>query len=448
MASTYRRPGVYITEIPNPAVAGLPSGFRLPGLVGTGKTTLPVLNTPVVKGVSNGTDAIPVGPYSLVTITQIGDNPSLKQYIQGVDWNQVGSSITWINGGQQPTTGATYYVSWTRAKVSTDYLPTLYTSLQDVRNAYGNELEAGVTYCIPVAARMLFDNGAPSIVITQALTAAQSDLQTAIDNMTTQDIDVLLVPQATNTTLTNYVRAHVMNQSSPAVQHERWYITSADGNSDAITTIAGKATSMSLDRMWIVAPPSFAMTLHDAVYLTDEQLLLPSTYLAAQVAGTATNPNFDPAAPLTRRSVVDADNLSTFNYSETQKDYLGAAGVMVIESAAGGIRIRHGLTTDTTNVNTVTASVLLIKDNIRKTLRTLLDKQYIGTKILASTPSSVSTTISTFLKGKIADQIIVSYRNITVVQDTIDPRTINVSFDIQPSYELDYLDVSFSLFTA
>lgn len=448
MASTYLKPGVYITERQNPNVAGLPGGFRLPGLVGTGKTFIPVKNTPVTKGASNGADVIPVGSFTLVSVTAVGDVASLSQYVSGTDYNLVNGSIQWLNGGSQPTTGAIYYVSWTRAKLTAEYLPTLYTNIGDVITAYGNQLDAGIQNCIPIAAKMMFDNGAPSIVIAQALTAAQSDLQTAIDNMKTQDIDVLVVPQATNTTLTTYIRNHVLTQSAPAVQHERWYITSADGQSDATTTIAGKATTMFSERMWLVAPPSFVETLRDATYQQDQDVLLPSTYLAAQVAGTATNPNFDAASPLTRRTIVGAKNLSTFNYAEVDKDYLASNGVMVIETGTGGFRIRHGLTTDTTNVNTNTAQVLVVKDNLRKSLRTLLDRQYIGTKILASTPSSVATTIDAYMRGKIQDQIIVAYQNLSVTQDTIDPRTINVSFDVKIVYELDYISISFSLATA
>ncbi len=448
MASTYRSPGVFIQEVPNPAVGALPAGFRLPGLVATGRTTTVVKNTAVTKGVSNGTDTIPSDGNTVVSIVSVGDSPDLVQYVAGTDFNHVNGAISWISGGQQPTTAATYYVTWRKAKASTDYLPTLYTNMQDVRDDYGNELEAGIINSIPIASKMLFDNGAPGVVIAQATTGSQSDLQTAIDNMKSQDIDVLLVPQATNTTLWQYVRQHVIAQSGPAVRHERVFITSADGFSDATTTIANKAVTLAQERMWVIAPPSFTATLKDATYQTDQVVFLPSTYLACGYGGVVTNPNFDAATPWTRKTIVGADTLSTFNYLESDKDYLGSFGVTVVENAVGGTRIRHAVTTDRTNVNTVTASVVMIKDHIKKTLRPLLDRQYIGTKITARTPAEVATTVTTFLEGKISDQIIVSYRNVSVAQDAIDPRTINIRFDIKPVYPLEFVDVSFSLVTA
>lgn len=445
--ATYIGPGVTITEVPNPAMGALPAGFRIPGLVGTGDTKLPVKNTAVVKGSTNSTDTINIGADTLVSISAIGDVPDLEQYIEGVDWRQIGSTVQWISGGQQPTTGATYYVSWYKAKVASDYLPIMYTSIKDVNDAYGYALNAGVVNCIPTAAKFLFDNGASAIVIAQAETASNTHLQTAIDNLKVEDIDAIVVPQATNSTLSQYIRAHVLTQSAPAVRHERVYITGADGYSDTMQTIAGKGVLFASERTWVMAPPSFVTTLRDAVYQTDQDVMLPSTYMAAMWAGVVCNPSYDAASPQTRKSLVGINNLSTHNYASSTKDYLGANNITVVELSSGGHRIRHGVTTDGTNANTVTAQVVLIKDNIRKTLRPLLDKTYIGTKITERTPSQITSTIKTFLEQKISEEIIVLYKNVTVAQDVADPRTMNVRFDVKPAYELDWINVTFSLVT-
>lgn len=445
MAATYRSPGVYITEVPNPAVGSLPNGFRLPGLVATGNTTFPVPNTTVTKGTVNGTDAIPTGGFTLVDVSQVGDTPSTSQYIRGTDFNLVNGNLVWLPTGQQPSTGAIYYVSWKRAKVSTDYLPIMYTNIRDVRSAYGFELSNGVVNPISTAADLMFQNGAPAIVIAQALTAAVTDIQTAVTAMGTQDIDVLVVPQSTNTTLTQFCRNSVLTQSSSALHHERIFITSADGFSDATTTIVAKAVLNGLDRFWMVVPPAFDVILQDAVTLNNQLVFLQGGYLAAAYAGVVCNPNADAATPLTRRSVAAITDLSSFNYLDTDMNFLSQNGVTVIQSAPGGFQVRHAVTTDTTNVNTFTASIRLIEDFIRKTLRPLLDKTYIGTKITSQTPSKVVSTITTYLTQQIANEIIVRFQGISVTQDTIDPRTLNVSFSIKPVYPCEFVDVSFSL---
>ena len=184
--TSYVGPGVYVTQQPTPQFGALPTGPRVLGVVGTGHTYLPVTDTPIVKGAANGSDAIPLGTYSFVSVAFVGDTPATKQYIQNTDFVLVGSSIAWLSNGKQPTTGATYYVTWNRAKVSPqDYQPIFFINgqMQSIRNAYGNELENGIYNVIPVAANLAFQNGAAAIIISQALSASQTDLQTAIDNM-------------------------------------------------------------------------------------------------------------------------------------------------------------------------------------------------------------------------------------------------------------------------
>jgi hypothetical protein len=382
-----------------------------------------------------------------VNITAVGDVPSLSQYVQGVDWRQVGSSIQWISGGQQPTTGATYYVTWNRSKLSAEYLPVAYSNdMNAIRNTYGFELVNGVVTPITTAVNLMFQNGAPRIIISQALTAGQTDMQTAIDAMKAFDVDIICAPQSTNSTLTQYMRNHVLTQSAPGQRHERVFLTSADGFSDATTTIVAKATSYATDRFWMVAPPAFNLVLQDAVTKVNQTVFLSSQYLAAAVAGSVCNPANDAATPLTRESIIGPSDLSTFNYLDSDKDYLAQNGVMVIEFGnRGGLQIRHGVTTDTTSVNTVTPSIRLIKDYILKTLRPLLDRTYIGTKIDSQTPSKVATTISTYLDQQIANVIIQKKGTITVTQSTFDPRTINVTFSFMPIYPLEFMDISFSL---
>lgn len=451
--TSYVGPGVYITQLPTPQFGGLGTGPRVLGLVGTGHTYLPIANTTIVKGSANGTDSIPTSGATLVSVVSVADVPSTVQYVQGTDFNLVNGSLVWLSTGRQPTTGATYYVTWNRAKVNPqDYAPTQYTNGQMalIRQLYGSELESGITNVIPIAANLAFQNGAAIIVISQALTASQTDLQNAVDTMKSQLIDVLVVPQATNTTLDSYVWNHVTTQSSPAVRHERVFITSADGLSDATTTIVAKSNAYSSDRFWITAPPSVAITLQDAVVNQPEQLLLSSSLaLASAFAGVVCNPNNDPATPLLRQSFVGIDNLSTFNYVETDKDYLGGNGVTVIDPGPP-IFVRDALTTNTTNINTATASVRILTDYIIKNLRSGLNKAFIGTKITNQTTSQIAGAITTFMNQQILNRIVQNFNASTLVvsQSTTDPRTINVSFTFQPSYPLTYISINFALVTS
>lgn len=449
----YRQPGVYVRIIDNPGTALLPPGLRIPCIVATGLNTKPVKNIPVTRGTGGGGTADTISGTSaaseVFSISAVGDFPDLKQYKENTDWRQVGNTVLWISGGQAPSASSIYYVSYKTPKATADYnTGALYTSINDVRNDFGDELISGIITPITIAAKLCFDNGAPAVMLIQPSTGSQSDIQTAIDAAKIEDVDLMVVPQACNTTLNNYMKNHVLTQSSPSVRHERVWFRSADGLSDATTTIQAYATGMAHERVTVLAPPAFVSTFRDSITTADQDMILPSSYLAAAYAGIVANPSNDAATPLLRQSFVGVKNLSTFNYTQVDKDNLGANGVTVIDNYKGTFRVRDALTSDITNVNTLTQSVVFIKDNVRKELRTLLDSAYIGSKIDDSLASRVSASIEAFLRQKVADTIIKAFRNIKVSQDSTDPRTLNVTFDIAPIYPATYIDITISLVTA
>lgn len=451
--ASYRPPGVTVKFVENPSTALLPTGLRIPCIIATGLTTKLVKNVQVTRGTGGGGTADTIPDTSLAadvsSVVSVGDFPDLKQYVENTDWRQVGNTILWISNGQAPTGGNAYYVTYREPKETADYNSgVLYTSLQDVANDFGDPLISGVLNPITAAAKLCFDNGAPVVMLIQPTTGSQSDLQTAIDSAKNEDIDVLVVPQACNTTLDNYVKNHVLTESSPQVRHERVWFRSSDGMSDAVTTVRATAVGVKHERVTVLAPPAFVSTFKDATTTLDQDLLLPSGYLAAAYAGLVCNPVYDAATPLTRKSLVSVKNLSTFDYTQVNKDQLGGDGVTVIENNKGDIRIRHALTTDPTNVNTLTQSVVFIKDNIRKDLRGLLDSAYIGSKIDDSLKSRVAATVGAFLRQKVRDTIIKDYRNVKVNQDANDPRILTVTFDLSPVYPAEFLDITISLFVS
>lgn len=451
----YRAPGVRIQEVPNLALAGQPAGVRIPAVAGTAITTTKVSDATLTKGTSNSTESI-VDPLqtTVLGVTAVGDVPGLSQYKYGTDYLVVNNNVVWQSGGTQPSTGAAYYVTYLKAKDAAAYnSPNLWFSIQDVRNTFGPELTNGVVNPVTTAALKMFENGAAAVMIVQATTGSQTDLQTAIDALQGQDVDVVLVPQATNSTLQNYLKTHVLTQSAPAVGHERFTIITGtlNGLSPSLTEQTGRADAMATKRVIIVSPPAQILTLRDSATNSDRDVLVPSTYAGgAAFAGLMTNANYDPAEPLTRKPITGVASLSNFNYLPSQMDNLAVRGITVLENISGSIRVRQALTTGTGNINDLTVSVALIIDNIRKDTRTQLDRQFIGTKILTSTPSAVATAIKALLEQKVKDKIIADFdeSSISVEQDQTDPRTLNVSFAVAPVYPAEYIDVTFSLFVA
>lgn len=455
MPQRYRRPGVYTLEVANPNLLALTGPNRLAAFVGTGDTTVLVSDVAITKGASGATDAIPSEGQTVLSIERVGDYPTTSTYNDfadrptGFDFTQVNNGLSWASAVNQPTTGAIYYVSYRIAKDAiSGYAATIYTSLADVRTALGSEVTNGVlTSPLTAAAKLAFDNGATSILIVQATTGSNADLQTAIDKLNQEDVDLVIVPQATNTTLQNYLKLHVTNQSSPSQRHERVTFLSGTALTNSVAEMTGMAASFASKRVTMLAPSAIITTFTDSANTQDLDMLLPSTYAAAAYAGNCTNPDFDVAEPRTRKALAGITNLSTFNYTATQKDLLGGGNVTVLETVSGVITIRHAVTTDNTNVNTLTQSVVFQIDDFNKNLRLLLDKTYIGTKITSQTPSAIATTIEKFGTQRKAEQLIANIRGIAVVQDTTDPRTMKVTYSLAPIYPDEYIDISFTLTT-
>ncbi len=457
----YKAPGVYSTEQANPAFATLPAGIRVAGIVASANSFNIVRNTEVVKGASGATDTIP-GTTSTDTqnVIAISDNPDGETYLQytpTTDFININNTIDWSPGGSEPTTGATYYVTWRKNKSTTAtptyYEPTTYYSVDSVRTAFGDELVGGIINPMTTAASLAFSNGATAVVCVQSETGSNTHLQAALDKLKSEEVNVIIMPQATNTTLRNYVKTHVDSQSGRTERHERVAIVGPDGLSDTVTVVGGLAETLGDERIILVSPPSVEITLEDSTYDTEVTNLLPSTYLAAALAGIMTNPNYDVAEPITRKEVIGIDKLQTgisgreHKYYNSEMNTLGSKGVCVFGDDAGTISVRHGLTTDLTNVNTQTISVVTTKDYVIQALRTSLENAYVGTKITDTTSLSMKATMRSVLDNMKPD-ILVDYTINSVVQNSADPRQMDVNLAISVVYPLEFTELVFSLYVA
>lgn len=451
MTMVYLQPGVYTQEKVSAEFLQLPPGTRIPAIVGTGDTTAPIANISVVKGATNGLDLI-VSPslQTISSISAVGTVPDLGEFVRGTDYQLTSNQVDWSLAGSQPTYGSTYYVSYRRTKTDAEYAPTAYFTLADIRSSYGGEFNNGVMSPITVMANLLFANGAPQeVIVCQSKSGSNSDMQDALDQLKGVDIDCVIMAEATNSTLQNYLRNHVIVQSSSYNRHERvTYGGFTTGLSASVSDQIALGQAIKTEGMMLFSPPNITATFKDVSTQQDVSVMLPSSYVSAAEAGLDTNPAFTASEPKTRKTHVGY-TIGNFNYLPSQMDLLAGTGnITVLVSNAGVIQIRDARTTDPTTINTLMPSVVLAKHSFVKGLRKLLDGQYIGTKIDNSTASSISATISAYCNQQINASEIRSFRNILVKQDTINPTQMNVSLEIQAIYPLQYIQVQFSFFVA
>lgn len=446
MATSIRESGVVITEVPNPSLNVGPGSVNITGIVGTGSSTIDVQNVQVIKGVTNGADTLPSTLSGQVqSIIGVGDTPGYFNYISGADYSQVDNTLQWL-GAKQPTSGAAYFASYKKVKGTEFYQPATYFSIDDVRTTCGPELNNGVISEITLAANLVFQAGGDGtiVVVCQAVDGTTSGYIDALALMEKEEIDTLIVPGATNTAVLSAVIDHVGRMSTDYNQKERHAWVASSNLNDTVQTIGTLAASINSDRINLIAPPSVGITIRDIGTNVDTRLVLSSIYGGAALAGVETAN--DVATPLLRKRLPAMVDVNSFKYIRSEVLYMLGSGVTILQQDASGTYVKEASTTAPASIETVEPSIRRIKDLLRKQVRETLNTRYIGTKLLGGSLSNIEASTQAILTNFINSTLITAFRNISAKLDSVDPRQVNVSFEISPVFPLRFIQVTFSIF--
>lgn len=176
-----------------------------------------------------------------------------------------------------------------------------------------------------------------------------------------------------------------------------------------------------------------------------ETVYLDGQYVAAAAAGKMAGNEYL-AEPLTRKVLTGFDIPANKKYTDIQERLLGEEGVSVVQALNAGGRVVNGFTTvNTGNANEEEPSVVRIRDYTAKTVRELLENRFVGTVIGPNTLPEIEETTRGILQSLISQVLITDFANITVRQDPVEPRQVNVAFDIQPAYPLNWIRIDFTV---
>ena len=358
---------------------------------------------------------------------------------------------TYPRGGEEPAIGDIYYTSYVYQKQ--DFQTAFYTRLASIEAAYGSiHPDNPVT----LAAYLAMINGAVLVGIKQVQRAEGSNYASSASYIeAVQELEGVLPGQIQPDLIqplkgdsTQFFQALARSndiQSSIRYRSERTSIIGMVGGSsqEAVKTLAGQ---LSNDRMRIVYPDIALIDIEeqsaDGRVATKEHLI-DGPYLAAMLAGSVVSPNVDVATPWTRRRLVGPKQLGRV-LDAVEQNQLAVAGVTVLEDKPPFIRVRHGLTTDMTNILTKTPTVRLIADHVQQQSRATLE-QFIGLKFLAGVLSQVEGRLAKLMQTLIKQQIIAIYTGIRAQPDAEDPTVANVEAYYQPVFPLLYIVLTFHL---
>ncbi len=352
---------------------------------------------------------------------------------------------TFKRGGAEPGIGELYYVSYNYTK--TDFSSKLFARLSDVVNEYG---DVSPDNPLSLAAYLAFLNGASVVGCQQvpktpgSATASEAAYIAAIDASAGESLPgfvapaVLVLLTPATQTLARYMAIHCDTQSSIRFKAERTAIFgfAAGTRVDQALAIAQTAGDT---RVRFVYPDITSLSLTDALGAT-RTYLVDGRYLAASVAASTTAPTIDPATPWESRSLTGFTSLNR-RLDAVVMNQLAVGGITVLENRPPFIRIRHGLTSDMTNILTKTPTVIQIADEIQKRVRAVCNP-FIGAKFLPQILGQIEGRLSEMFKQAVNEQIIANFTNISVVADPADPTAIIVNAYYQPVFPLLYIQVT------
>jgi hypothetical protein len=354
---------------------------------------------------------------------------------------------TFGRGGNEPGIGDLYYASYEYTKQ--DFATSFYTKLSAVERAFG---AIDPSNPATLASYLAMKNGAVLVGVKQVqraegspfaslgtYRAAIEELEGVLPGHVKPD---MIIPLKGDSLQLFQVLAKSNDiQSSIRYRSERTSIVglSAGTNPDDAKAIA---RTLQNQRMRVVYPEIAVMQLTDNLGNTKEHLI-DGPMLAAMLAGSVVSPNVDVATPWTGRNLVGVSQLGRI-LDAVKQNQLAQAGLTVLEDRPPFVRVRHGLTTDVTNILTKTPTIMLIADDVQQQARQLLEG-FVGIKFLPGVLSQIEGQLAMLLKGMVASQIITAYTGIKAKTSPDDPTVAEIEAFYQPVFPLLYLVLTFHL---
>lgn len=320
----------------------------------------------------------------------------------------------------------------------------------DVRDMYGEPFDAAgnVQSELSLCAKFAFINGA-STVLTVAVdpvdpdTVTMADYANALDKFSDEEQIAIIVPCTGAQAIQQLVLQHVTAQSNN--RYERRAVIGMDGSLTAIQSSTRIANAQSLgtnggERIALISPSSFTYYAPEL----NAPIVVGGQYVAAAVAGKSTSMNA--AMPLTRKSISGFVGPAE-NQREGEKNRESSEGLMVVEKTRRQqVQIRHGVTTNPSDLHTREWSIIGQQDVMVYRIRDYLDADgLIGMPIYDSTIVQVKASAEAALVSLVSDEIIRGYQNLKARQIETMPDVIEVRYEWRPAYPLNYIVVRYSI---
>jgi len=395
------------------------------------------------------------GDAGKVKISTILTNGGIIEIGDGTANAILGFSVEKIYGSTEPVTGQKYYVTFVAPKNADDYEPALFADQNLIEDIYGdsNTLSGGnPTHTLSLGSKIMKENGSGFVWCCQAdvSNGVISGFEAALDRLRIVTpwviVPMLPISDSSYLELIAYSKAHIVATSNEIENKYRTIILGGQKDLDDKTDKSSSISSyLDIFAALTSARIPYIVSSKCQRLVGDTLIDLDGCYLAAAVAGVATNPNYDAGEPLSGKSIVGFTDVSSSIYLNSELNYLAQYGGMIIEKDGISFTIRHALTTDTTNAGTQEFKVTKIQDYVADTVRTALNKAFVNTRNTGGPTYASMKTMIEMLLGSMMPHIIVDKQNIDAKQNSIEPRQIDVRFGIKPTWDTNWIYVEFGV---
>jgi hypothetical protein len=354
---------------------------------------------------------------------------------------------TFERGGNEPAVGDIYYVTYDYQK--RDFGTAFYTQMSSIEAAYGALTPDNP---LTLASWLAILNGAVIVGLKQVPKAEGSgqasltSYREAIDELEGVlpgqiNPDQITPMRGDSDQLYQYLALSNDKMSSIRYKSERTSIIGVSGarRPDEAGLLA---QTLGRTRTRLVYPDVATLNITDALGVTTEYLV-EGPYMAVALTGSVVSPNYDVATPWTGRQLTGFSGLAR-RLDPVQMNQLAQQGVTILEDRPPFLRVRHGFSTDMTNILTKTPTIILIADEIQRSSRSTLQR-FIGIKFIPGVLGQIEGTLANMLKGFVQGQIIAAYTGVRATPDPSDPTVANVEAWYQPIFPLLYILMTFHL---
>ena len=324
----------------------------------------------------------------------------------------------------------------------------------DVREAYGEPFNADGTVRseVTLAAKFAMLNGASNVLTCAVdLSMKNSDGVTltsdecyarTLNKFLDEPQAAIIVPATGDDFIRPLVKAHVTQQSEQ--RFERRAIIGFDGSGGKVASSTRQTLvkAISNQRVAMVSPSRFDYRSPEV----GKTVVLGGQYMAAAIAGKSVSQVA--AMPLTRKVIQGFDGPSTDDVTrEGEKSTESSVGLMVVEKTRRSqVQVRHGVTTDPTDLLTSEWSIIGQQDVMVYRIRDYLEADgLIGMPIYDTTRVQVKASAEAALVALQRDGVIVGFQNLKVRQLAIHPDVVEVRYEWKPAYPLNYILVRYSV---